>query len=375
MTCDGGEGEHGGGWHRLAAACTARAAAPAAQVHAGLHPTARRPPQAWVEMATVQGEDEGSELDEWGSESLTPTPTSPGGPQHGRVAAAAAGGGGRSGGQALPPVEEASREGRASTPSKGARGLATASEAASGSSGSSSSSSSSSGSETSSTGSEGSTSGLADEPSASFLAGGGNLAVAGANALLAAHGSGSDLQRRARPPSSQATAGFLSASWDSQNGSLSASQSGTLSESGGAGVGARRPHGGRAAHTPTGSSDFTFDRSRPAAPGSGWAGGSSATQPSRARRGHQVQQQTLYIQVGGRASGCVPGAMHAALHRPGEAGLHMLTSHAPSPPGTDGVLVRRGRAGSYGAARVWRALPSSAATAAALPLLGQPLGT
>lgn len=244
-------------------------------------------------MATVLAEGgEGSE-DEWGSESLTPTPTSPGGPQHGRLAAAGAGG--RSGARVLAPVAEASREGRASTPSKGARGQATASEGAS-------SSSSSSGSDTSSSGSEGgsagSTSGLAGEPSASFMAGGGNLAVAGANALLLAHGSGSDLQRDQRPPSSQATTGFQSA-LDSQSGSLSASQSGTLSESGdaGASAGARRPHGGRASDTPTASSDFTFDRSRPAPGGSGWAGGSSATQPSRTRRGHQVQQQTLYIQM------------------------------------------------------------------------------
>lgn len=232
--------------------------------------------QAWVEASSAAHDDsDDSELDEWGSESLTTTPRSPMGPPLPGPSLAARGGAAAGRGGQLAPVTEVSREGRASTPSKGTRGLRSASEQ-DGSDSDSGSSSSGEGKERS----------LGEEPSASFGFGG-NMAVAGANALLAAHGNGSQ-----RPPSSLTDGGFLSA-WDT---SASASQTATLSSSAPAGG---RGGGGHTSYTTSGtgnatgtSGDFTFDRSRPA------LGGASGTQPSRSRSQRAGPlRQTLFIQM------------------------------------------------------------------------------
>jgi translation initiation factor 2-alpha kinase 4 len=182
--------------------------------------------------------------------------------------------------------------------------------AASDGSSSSSSSSSEDGSEDGSGSGDGS---ICEEASTSFGGAGGslsaNLAVSGANRLLSAHGSDSQLNTR---PSSSIDGAFLSA-WDSQT----ESQSGTLSTSAGVSApgGASSSGGGAgAAHTSltvSGSGEFTFDRSRPlgafSGGGGGGGGGGISTQPSttatqRSRRsqrgaGHPVQQQVLFIQM------------------------------------------------------------------------------
>ena len=223
--------------------------------------------------SAAHDDSDDSELDEWGSDSLTPTAQSPIGPPPLGPSLAARGGGAAGGrGAQLAPVTEVSREGRASTPSKGTHGLRSASEQGGSNSDSSGSSSG---------GGEGHERSLGDEPSASFGFGG-NMAVAGANALLAEHGNGSQ-----RPPSSLADGGFLSA-WDT---SASASQTATLSSSAGA---AGWKGGGHTSYTTsgTGTGEFTFDRSRPA------RGGTSGTQPSRSRSLRTGPlRQTLFIQM------------------------------------------------------------------------------
>ena len=233
--------------------------------------------------SAAHDDSDDSELDEWGSESFTPTPRSPSGPPPPGPSLAArppaAGGRGGRRGAHLAPVAEASLEGRASTPSKGTRGLRSASVGSSSDGGSSSGSSS-----------DGEESAVGDEPSASFGFGS-NMAVAGANALLAAHANGSQ-PRSERPPSSQTDGGFLSA-WDA---SASGSRTATLSGSAGAGGGRG---GGHASYTTSGtgtatgaSSEFTFDRSRPA------RGGASGTQPSQSRSQRTGPvRQTLFIQM------------------------------------------------------------------------------
>lgn len=138
--------------------------------------------------APVPGGSDDSELDEWGSGSITPASPAPG-LSYGS-GSGARGGGGLPGWQGqLAPVAEVSREGRASTPSKtrhrplagtGARGGAASEESSSDGSSSSSSSSSDDSSGASGSG----------EASTSLASGlGGNMAVAGANQLLASHGS------------------------------------------------------------------------------------------------------------------------------------------------------------------------------------------
>jgi translation initiation factor 2-alpha kinase 4 len=219
--------------------------------------------------------------------------------------------------QLLTPVAEHSREGRASTPSTKGGPTSLLAAASDGSSGSSEGGSEESGGSEEGSGS-GSGSGdgsICEEASASFGGAGSslsaNLAVAGANRLLSAHGSDSQLNTR---PSSSVDGAFLSA-WDSQT----ESQSGTLSTSAGLSVpGGTSSSGGGAgaAHaslTVSGSGEFTFDRSRPlgAISGGGGVGGGGgggiSTQPSttatqRSRRsqrgaGHPVQQQVLFIQM------------------------------------------------------------------------------
>lgn len=251
--------------------------------------------------AAVSGDSEDSELDEWGSGTVTPASPAGGasGLAYGSASGARSGGGLPSWQGQLAPVAEASREGRASTPSKTRCGPLAGVDAGSGSrfgSGSKGSSSSGSGDERSPSNSS--------EASASFATGlGGNMAVAGANQLLASHDS-VDSPRNSRPPSSMDGGGFLSA-WDtqssSQSGSRSQSQSGTLSSSAGGQPGVHAAHGGRGRGPAPGSaaslgnSDFTFDRSRP--PHGGLSGtGTGTTQPSR-RGARRPVQQVLFIQM------------------------------------------------------------------------------
>ncbi|PSC69649.1 putative serine threonine-kinase GCN2 isoform B [Micractinium conductrix] len=270
--------------------------------------------QAWVEASTsgeVAGDDEDSELDEWGSDTGTPHAASPGR----QLGSAALGIGVRqqrgtgAGWPHLEPVAEASREGRGGTPSKErhgplARRASTSSEDSGG--GESSSSEEDSGSEGG--GSESSSGGdgdMSEEPSASFGFGG-NFAVAGANQLLSAHGSGSQLASPSRPQSSMDGAGAFLSAWDSQSASQSRS---TLdSSAGGAGHSASEPRmrdhtGGSTqaarprddasggAYTVSSGSEFTFDRSR------ALRSASATTSAGHRSRRRPAVQQVLFIQM------------------------------------------------------------------------------
>ena len=263
--------------------------------------------------AAVPGGSDDSELDEWGSGSITPASPAGGaaGLGYGSSSGARAGGGLPSWQGQLAPVAEASREGRASTPSKTRHGPLASAGTHAGDASADSSDSEDSESSSSSSSSGGSGASGSGEASASFASGvGGNMAVEGANQLLASQRS-ADSPRTSRPQSSMDGGGFLSA-WDTQSSSQSASQSasqsqsqsGTLSSSAGGQTGVQPgvhgAHGGRggrrafAGAASRGSSDFTFDRSRP--PHGGLSGTGTGTQPSRPG-GRRSVQQVLFIQM------------------------------------------------------------------------------
>ena len=217
--------------------------------------------QAWVESATVPvgegSEGEDSELDEWGPESGTPTPTPPHvAPTRARSVPGAA---------KLTTVAEASREGRASTPSDLAPTL-----------------------------------GPFDASSSGLSFGLGNMAIRGAEQLLSAPRRGGGRQQRQQQQEEDEDKAEASASdavfqtaWGSQE--LSDPEPSGSERNG-------------TATTASGSANFAFERSH--------AGG-GGTQPSlrslsrRSKAQLSRLQQLLYIQV--RSRSCT-AELHTAAH-------------------------------------------------------------